>query len=266
MGAPTVKVSAARVAYAFVSVVGYSNALRMVDSSGRIPFPSGIARVVDLGWVATEAGKLGLGAVVVLGAALFAFTSWEILGAALIFVGMGIATTVGASMVPDATGFSHSGMLTAVTLAAYVVGFLSHRDLPLAERRRAAWEMTTAGVAACYMLAAISKLRSHGLAWGDGGSMAMLVEERRYYAVSVVSDLRGLLATHPAVLGVLGWYALLVELAAPAFMFASSRFYFLVAVCLMHEGIGLMMGYHYLDWIILDAAIFLLTDPEATAR
>jgi hypothetical protein len=256
----------ARVAYAFVSVVGYENALRMVDSSGRIPFPSGIARLVELGWVATEPGKFGLGAVVMLGAALFAFTTWELLGATLIFFGIGIATTVGASMVSDASGFSHSGMLTTVTIAAYAIGLVQNRELPLQERRRAAWEMTTAGVAACYTLAAIAKLRSHGFGWGDGGSMSMLVEERRYYAVSAVSDLRGLMATHPMVLGILGWYAVAVELLAPAFMFPKTRFYFLVAVCLMHSGIGLLLGYHYLDWIILDSSIFLLTDPDATSR
>lgn len=260
------KPAPARIAYALVSVVGYSNALRMVDSSGRIPYPTGIARLVDLGWVATDAGKFGLGGVVVLGVALFAFTAWEVLGAALIFCGIGIATTVGASMVQDASGFSHSGMLSAVTLAGYVIGLLRDRSLPLLERRRAGWELATAGVAACYTLAAIAKLRSQGFAWGDGGSMSMLVEERRYYAVSAVSELRGLMATHPVVLGALGWYALVVELLAFTFMFPRTRFFFLVAVCLMHSGIGLLMGYHYLDWIILDSSIFLLSAPDATSR
>ena len=57
--------------------------------------------------------------------------------------------------------------------------------------------------------------------------------------------------------------ALLVELSGPLFLWPRFRPWFALAAISMHMGVGLMMGYAYVEWWLTLLGLALLSRPTA---
>lgn len=132
-------------------------------------------------------------------------------------------------------------MSVAVFLGWALVAFWPSAREARDTQRRVAHEVACGVLAATLFLAAIAKLSNTGLAWIDGHLHAWLLLEKNIGQTDALARARLWLAEHPTALTLAAGYALLVELAAPAFLFERLRKGYAVAVLLLAVGIALTL-------------------------
>jgi hypothetical protein len=115
---------------------------------------------------------------------------------------------------------------------------------------------------AIYFLSGVAKLRGGLARWLAPGNLAMLFAERSAAGPVTIMKLRLWAATTPALCTALAATSLLIELGGIAFLFPRARKPFAIAVTAMHLGIVLLMGYVYVNWILVVVALaFLPLEP-----
>ena len=211
-----------------------------------VPYPRGL--VAWLGtWSATPIPLLAASAVYLLGVVLLLGNHRPRVGALLAFLMLAWASHL-QRCGWEIGGITHGKLMGAGVLAAWVIG-----------GRQRGWEYGAAVIAACYTSAALSKLAAHGLAWGDGGSLALLIAERGMMVGAPLAEIREAASGRPWLCATLGRGALVIEAAGLAFLMPRWRLGYAAAVAAMHLGIGLLMGYWYLEWVALVGGIAVLT-------
>jgi hypothetical protein len=107
-------------------------------------------------------------------------------------------------------------------------------------------------VAAPYVLAGAAKLVGDGSAWFRGDGLALVLVE---HASGPLASLRMAVALSPGLCAALAIGTLLVELLGPALLLPATRKPWIALAIAMHAGIALLMGYVYLDWVLVLAAL-----------
>jgi hypothetical protein len=148
----------------------------------------------------------------------------------------------------------HGVILPAAAAIAEAYGRLKHAD-DTARAEAVADEVTAGAVSAVYLWAVASKLLMAGTSWLHTTDIPLLIFER---ALARQSALGMWFATSPWI-PIAGLGVLLVELAGGAFLITSLRTPLALALCLMHAGIGLTLGYPYLEWCLVLAGVALRT-------
>lgn len=207
--------------------------------------PRGVAGLVDLGWLAHAPAQVALAVLLVV--ALAAFVRWGGAAAALLAGGVLLLSAwLHAWQWPPGSGVDNGVTLPAATLLAWGVGaFLAD---PL-QARRAGREAACGVVAAAYLLAVASKLHGSGPGWASGQNLALHIAI--HDAGGWLSPLRQWVVDSPRVTGLLGVGTLLIEGAAPLFLWERCRRPWAVLAVGLHVGISLLMGLHHYDWLLV---------------
>lgn len=169
-----------------------------------------------------------------------------------------VAATAWLERLASPSGVHHVKFLPAAALLFWAIG--SWRSTEARGREAAAGV-----VAACYGLAALSKIVLSGWAWFEPANLGLLILERSVGAPAPLAALRLWVATQPAVCAGLAIGALLIELAGLLFVIPRLRIGLTVAFALLHLGIALLMGYVYLPWVLVAGGISLSSGAGSRA-
>ncbi len=114
------------------------------------------------------------------------------------------------------------------------------------------WDAAAGVFAACYVLAAIAKVRETGWGWGRAENMSLLLAERGFGRFGA---LRLRLAQSRAACAVIGASGLGVEFAAAGFVWAPARPGLAVGIVGFKALTWLLYGYFEPEWALTAAAI-----------
>ncbi|MFZ5482334.1 MAG: hypothetical protein ACOZNI_36570 [Myxococcota bacterium] len=218
-----------------------------------VPHPRGLTALVDLAFL-TQPAVAGVATLaVVVAVALFVFDRHARAAATFIVIAFSLGGHVQASQWPGLNGVNGAIALPGAALAAWVVA--QHVAGTPEERARRGHEAACGIVAAFYPLLALSKVLGSGLAWAGGGNIGRHVAVHAVGGLAVLEPLRLGLAASPALCTALGVGTLVIEGGAIAFLWPAARPAVAVAVAAMHVGIGLFMGLHHYECLLVVAGL-----------
>lgn len=154
-----------------------------------------------------------------------------------------------------------------VPAAACLTGWLCASALAMAAGWEAAradaagWEAAAGVMAATYTLAALSKLRLTGWRWMAAPNQALLIAERAYSGPLWVRRARRAVSRSPRACRLVGVFGLAAELLFALFVFPELRVPLTVVVVALHFGIGVLLGYIELEWVMVMVGITVVTTP-----
>jgi hypothetical protein len=220
-----------------------------------LPYPRGLAALIDLSWVLSPVGHgvltaLFVGAVVLNAARIRPYET-----GVLAFAVMALAANVDGSQYPE-PGEHHGKLLPINALLAATIGLWWGGE-------RAARDAAAGVVAGSYTMAALVKLWRSGPLWAETMDLPLLSAERAVGAPWPLDTIRMAVAHHPqlALAGGVGVHVL--ELLGVLFLWPRFRRPFAVAMIAAHVSIGVLLGYSYPDWILVLVALGLLPSPVA---
>lgn len=115
-----------------------------------------------------------------------------------------------------------------------------------------AWDAASGVFAACYVLAAIAKVRETGWGWGRAENMSLLLAERGFGRFGA---LRLRLATSRAACAIIGAFGLGVEFAAAGLVWAPARPGLAAGIVGFKALTYVLYGYFEPEWALTAAAI-----------
>jgi hypothetical protein len=222
----------------------------MLDGTGsvdRLPHPRGLAALVDLTPLTTDAGRMGAVALMVVLLGVFVSgRSTQLVGWAVVLLAW-CEHDVESSVHQLATDHGQGSQEPFTTLIAWLIGVAIAPRLGK-DRERLGSALACGVVASGYTMAGLSKLWHSGLGWVDGRAMALMMYERIPGAWPPFAELRGFVAGHVTLAGLSMAVALVVELAGFLWLFRPARRPMMVAAVVMHVAIGIFLGYFHPDW------------------
>lgn len=235
-----------RLVLALALAVATGGVLERTQEVPALPFPRGLARLIDLAPMTTAPAR-ALVALAVLGLlALFVSGRWmQPAGWALAGLALVAQTVVHSIHTDDVQGSQEPYS----TLIAWLLGVaIAPR---LGRDREALGSALACGVvAAGYTMGAISKLLASGPAWIDGRAMQLLVYERAFGAPEPLASLRLAFAESPALCTAAMAGALVLELSGALFLFRRARWPFALGAVALHVSAGVLFGYLHPDWAL----------------
>jgi hypothetical protein len=162
---------------------------------------------------------------------------------------LALAIHLQVSQWPGDQGVHHTALMPGAALAAYAVGYAITR------REGAGNEAACGVVGAVYALSGLAKLAAAGLRWVAGGPLALLIAERSLDAPAPLAALRRAVAASPAACTALAVTTLLIECGGLVFLWPRARRVYAALALVMHVGIALLMGYVYVHFALVVAAL-----------
>ena len=225
-------------------------------------YPHGLSAWLDCRPLLATPALIGMTAAYVALAAAFARGSRPILTGLGLVLLLALVANLEESMYPGKDGVHHGKLMPAAVTLAWVVAWGMSRGKSELARRLSARDAMAGAAASCYLLAGFAKLHTSGLSWVASTNLRLLVAERAVGAWGPIATLRNAFANGASgrVAMVIGAVSLACEVCALALLHSRTRRPYACLLIAMHFGIGLLMGYHYFDWILVLAVLALPDD------
>ena len=229
--------------------VATKGVLEQTDPVSPLPYPRGIARLAELGFLTSPVAQNVILAAVVAMLALFVsgrrpqLAGWTLVGIAL------VTHAVVRSVHAQEADRTQGSQEPYATLIAWLIGTKVAKRFGREPEELGA-SLACGVVAAGYSMAALSKLMHSGIHWVDGRAMALLIYERAGQVPAPFSDLRYAAASHPLVCKLAMGSALVLESCGWFFLFTRLRRPFAAGVLCLHVSSGLLLGYTHFDWAL----------------
>jgi len=231
---------------------------------GGLQHPYGLASILPLDVLVSPAALVGVSALCVLCCVLFV-AGWKRQRLATAWASVLLLYShLELSVYPDNRNDGHGDILPGATLIFWVLFAWSTRG-DRSERERAGLQAACGVVGAVYLWAAVSKLAASGPLWALKANLPLLIAERSLTGPEWVRAFREAVATSPALCIAMGTGALLIELCGPLFLWPRFRPAVALLLICMHAGVGVLMGYFYVEWWITLIGLTLITRVR-TAR
>lgn len=156
-------------------------------------------------------------------------------------------------------GERHGKHLPAIVLLASSIA-------DLAGRPQRAIEASAGAVGGVYVSAGLSKLVVGGAGWLAPGALSMLIAERYVAAPEPLASLRHFVGLSPRLSSALALFALVAELGGIGWVVPRWRRAMAALAFAMHVGIALLLGFVYVEWMLVLVGLAAASPPLFAAR
>jgi len=250
----------ARLLLASAWLVAWTGTAVELVSARTLGNPQGIARWLPADVLVGPAPTALMGLLGVVGCVLLVRSRRPLGPALLLFAVLYVQAQVEVSLYMGTARIGHGKFLPGVAMGVAALGWGSTwLGRSREEAERLALELACGVAAALYFSAGMVKLWTSGLHWAQNLNLSLLVYERSFLVDGTWRAVRVHLAEAPTLLSGLGALALTVELASVLFLFPRLRFAYACLVTAMHLGLGVCLGYWYVEWVLAMWALVVWT-------